>query len=341
MLFGLLALDALLQIPHAPRYGTGFNVAQLPLLDNLGPGRVAYLAGELALAYLFVMAACNVATRIVLPCAAAIYAWLYFGSQVDSYQHHYLIALVLGIACFIPWEPGDGKPVRAWAMRLLLVQLAIMYLWAAISKLDGQWLGGDALASQLGSATLPADRVSVVAKIVEHTIGWAATAWLVVLTEFALACTVWIRRAAVVAAPLGLALHAGIVLTGLEIGLFAWLMIGLYAFVVPDRVWLAIAGAVAGSRAARGVRRRGNPSRRPQLRAGLARRDRPAGIGARARVSHRARAADRSAPCSRSVPLAIGGGFAARGRRAVAWIVGLARSSRRSRCGSSSIARRR
>src|SRR5574338_1095790 len=54
--FGLLALDALLQLRHAPRYGaSGFNVAQLPLLDGFGPARVTYAFAQLACSYLFVL----------------------------------------------------------------------------------------------------------------------------------------------------------------------------------------------------------------------------------------------------------------------------------------------
>jgi hypothetical protein len=48
---------------------------------------------------------------------------------------------------------------------------------------------------------------------------------------------VWFRRTWWLAAPLGLLFHLGIVASGLEIGLFAWLMIGFYTLVVPDRVW--------------------------------------------------------------------------------------------------------
>src|SRR5436190_20666959 len=54
VLFGLLAVDAFLQLRHAPRYGAGdFNVAHLPFLDALGPGRVGYEIGQLLETYLF------------------------------------------------------------------------------------------------------------------------------------------------------------------------------------------------------------------------------------------------------------------------------------------------
>ena len=55
-----------------------------------GAHRIRASASSL-LAYLFMLAAFGVATRWLVPLAAAIYAWLYFGSQLDSYQHHYLV----------------------------------------------------------------------------------------------------------------------------------------------------------------------------------------------------------------------------------------------------------
>lgn len=239
VLFGMLALDALLQIRHAPRYGAGgFNVAQIPLLDSLGPTRTSYGACELINAYLFTLAAFGVATRWVLPPAAAIYAWLYFGSQLDSYQHHYLVSLILLCACFVPWQrPHDATPqtrVATWALRLILVELGIMYLWAAVSKMNGAWVNGSTLATQI---------IGPMRRLVDGTIGIAFASKLVIGMELVLAATVWQPRFWWFAAPLGLAFHVGILFSGLEIGLFAWLMIAVYVFVVPDRVWIALAAS--------------------------------------------------------------------------------------------------
>lgn len=250
ILFGVLALDALLQIHHAPRYGAGgFNVAQLPGLDAVAPGRGLFEVAELVNAYLFVLAACGAATRIVVPIATAIYAWLYFGSQLDSYQHHYLIALLLVIACFVPWQQrDDAKPdaaVRSWAVRLLLVQLAILYAWAAISKMSAAWTSGVTLDGQIHGTLRHA---------IDATIGIRATADLVLGTELVLAATVWQPRLWWLALPLGLALHVSIVISGLEIGLFAWLMIGLYTWIVPDRAWIWLARTRASRALGAGLR---------------------------------------------------------------------------------------
>lgn len=237
VVFTLLALDGLMQLEHAPRYGAGgFNVAQLPLFDLIAPGRVLYSVGQLLSAYLLVLAACGIATRVVVPIIAALYAWLYFGSHLDSYQHHYLVFLLLVLASFVPWQrPADATPathVRSWAVRVMLIQLALLYFWAAVSKLNGAWLDGRTLSGQMSPS---------MAGFINSTVGMKAASWMVVLVELGLAATIWWRRGWLVAAPLGLALHIGILKTGLEIGLFAWLMIGLYILVIPDRTWVWLA----------------------------------------------------------------------------------------------------
>jgi len=234
VVFAMLAVDALAQIAHAPRYGAdGFNVGQLPGLDATAPSRVGFAIAQLVLAYLFALVACGAAVRVALPLATAIYAWLYFSSQLDSFQHHYLVAIVLAIACFVPWcTNGDEPRVRAWAVRLLLVELGIVYLWAAISKLDAAWLDGSTLGDQLRGAPR---------WLADNTIGIAWASRVVVVVELALAATVWVRRAWPIALPLGVAFHAGIASSGLEIGLFAWITLALYVLVVPDAAfdWLA------------------------------------------------------------------------------------------------------
>ncbi|MCX5745387.1 MAG: HTTM domain-containing protein [Proteobacteria bacterium] len=242
VLFGLLAADALLAIRHAPRYGAGgFNVAQLAGLDGLGPTHASYAITQLGLAYLFVLAACGIATRYVVPIAAAGYAWLYFGSQLDSYQHHYLVVMLLVIGSAIPWQRPAGAtartPVRSWALRLFLVQLAILYLWAAISKMTPAWLDGRTLAMQIVTAP---DRMNLRGAI-DATIGMATLSKLVLVTELGLAATLCWKRAWPIVAPVGVLFHLGIVLSKFDIGLFAWLMIGIYGFVVPDRIWIALA----------------------------------------------------------------------------------------------------
>src|SRR6185436_4386299 len=87
--------------------------------------------------------------------------------------------------------------------------------------------------------------------LIDGTVGIRAASLGVIAAELVLAGTIWLRPAWRIAAPLGIALHVGIVASGLEIGLFAYLMLGLYLLVLPGSlfVWLAELPAVRALRA--------------------------------------------------------------------------------------------
>jgi len=239
-IFGLLAVDAFLQLRHAPRYGAGgFNVGQLPIFDHAAPARVAVGVVQIMLVYLFGAIALGVGSRLTVAVAAALYGWVYFSSQLDGYQHHYLMVLVLALSIAVPWfRPRDmprtegARPVRTWAMRVILIQLGIVYLWAAIAKFDGSWLDGSALAAQLDHGRVYA--------LIDATVGFAWAARLVLAAELFLAIAVWVRPLWPFALPLGVGLHVGIAFTNLEIGLFSWLMVALYLLVIPERWFVAV-----------------------------------------------------------------------------------------------------
>jgi hypothetical protein len=236
-LFGVLAIDAFLAVRHAPRYGSGFNVGNLRALDELAPGRAAFAVIELALAYLFTLFAVGVATRLV-PLAAALYGWVYFSSQLDSYQHHYLVFLVLVLASFADWAPREGRdavtPMRSWALRLILVQLGIVYAWAAISKLTGVWLDGSALHEQISTPWM----IHLIERVPG---GWATAARFTLALEVFLAIAIWCRPLWPIALPLGVAFHVGIELSGLQIGLFSYVMVALYTLAIPDHAMIGVA----------------------------------------------------------------------------------------------------
>jgi tetratricopeptide (TPR) repeat protein len=107
-------------------------------------------------------------------------------------------------------------------------------------------VNGRTLSSQLVTGT--------VRSLIDHTVGMKVAAVLVIAMELALAATVWMRRTWIVAAPLGIALHLAIYASKLEIGLFAYLMLGLYVLIVPDRVWVALAAWLPLARLRRGLR---------------------------------------------------------------------------------------
>src|SRR5687768_16997107 len=107
LFFAVLAVDCFLDLGHAPRYGAGgFNVSNLPWLDWALPlpTRTGFLLCCVAGSYLALRAAFGVLTTWSVRLLTALFAYRYFISQLDSYQHHYLVFLLLFIACFIPWE---------------------------------------------------------------------------------------------------------------------------------------------------------------------------------------------------------------------------------------------
>jgi hypothetical protein len=236
--FGMLSVDAFLQLPHASRYGAGgFNVPHFAWLPLPSPGRASITFAHGALCILFALIAQGAFVRVALPIATVLYGWAYFSSQLDSYQHHYLMWLLLVILCFAPRSPDPlpkgasehaPRTVTSWAFRLALVQCSIVYLWAAISKIDSLWLDGTALYIQAKDGWF---------RGMIDTIGFDKVAVLVMAGELFLAAAMWNRKLWLPAFFIGVGLHVGIEFVGLEIGLFSYLMIAVYLLVVPDVVY--------------------------------------------------------------------------------------------------------
>ncbi|HUH04000.1 MAG TPA: HTTM domain-containing protein [Kofleriaceae bacterium] len=242
--FGVLAVDAFLQIAHAPRYGAGdFNVSHLLWLDALVPmpNRAFVLTLFVLQSFLALRAMFGVATTTSVRLLTACFGYTYFVSQLNSYQHHYLIFLLLVITCFVPWEqaqrPDADSPaagIPSWAMRLFLVQLSLLYLWAAIAKMTPQWLDGSTLHAQIHTGPM-ADAIQAVFGRASRGDpgGYAAAAKLVMLTELILAAGILWRRAWPLVWVIGVGFHAGVELAGFRIGLFSYFMIAIYVVFMP------------------------------------------------------------------------------------------------------------
>lgn len=241
--FGIFALDAFLQIPHAPRYGAGdFNVAHFEWLSTLlpMPSRHLMLAVFLLQAFLAFRIMAGVAIRQSLALLTALFGYGYFISQVNSYQHHYLLFLLLFLLNFCPWDaarrsenPKELMP--GWSIRTLLVQFSILYFWTAVAKMDGHWLSGETLAMQVPDSGTR-DMVANVAQSlgVETLTLWAAASIGVMVMEVILAIGLQFPKLWPFMMPIGMAFHASVEFSGYKIGLFSYFMVLAYILVIPE-----------------------------------------------------------------------------------------------------------
>jgi hypothetical protein len=237
LFFAVLALEMWLEVAHAPRYGAGgFNVSHLPWLGGLLPvlERPVVAFTFALMGYLAALVALGGARRPVLWALAGIYGLVYFSSQLDSYQHHYLLFLVLLLCGFLPWQRATGgarERIPGWPVRLLLIQISIVYLFAAVSKMDARWWSGEVMSMQVHGWA---------GDLIARLGGFERAAHMVVLTEIGLAVAIHVRVLRAPAALVGVAFHAGIEASGFHIGLFSYFMIALYILVVPERPIVAI-----------------------------------------------------------------------------------------------------
>lgn len=179
----LLAVDVWhTHLGPAWRYGAaGFNVAHFAWMNGLPiPTREAYVAMLVVVGVgSFVCALMARPPRALLVLVTFLYTWGWSCSMHDSYQHHYLISLILFAFCFFPRLDGKqlfgeigGAPRRASkpakttespsavidALRhgpvprvhavgytMLTSVAAIVYTFTAISKTEVEWRDGDAL----------------------------------------------------------------------------------------------------------------------------------------------------------------------------------------------------
>lgn len=256
--FGLLGLDVWTNLlPWSPIYGAGgFNVAQLPVLDWLPiPTPAVVLAVRVVTGFLALRTALGISPRISAVGTCIGYFGIYLWTLIDTYQHHYLMGLLLVTFCFLPheslagWDRRERPPerVRGWSIRMFHWQLAILYFYAAIAKWDPAWLDGWAMSELMGQNPAVVADSTAMAGWVGLSFRQAATigAWFAFLAEFFLAAACLWRRLWPAALILGPVLHAGIEFLRLDIEWFSYYMIGFNLIVfMPDAAARRIDGTV-------------------------------------------------------------------------------------------------
>lgn len=189
LLLLVLAVDIwTANLASAGRYDSGgFHVAHFPFLDALlpTPSIPLYVALHVAAGVLCIVALVQrTLPRLLLALIAVFYTWGWAMSVLDSYQHHYLMSLLLVTLAIAPRpassfrterqpddpepqtegesaedegtrkcaETADTQPRRDLvalganpAYTALMWTIALVYLYTGIAKFEPAWLSGEAL----------------------------------------------------------------------------------------------------------------------------------------------------------------------------------------------------
>ena len=235
--FGLLAYDLWsISLSHAPRYGAGgFNVAHLDFLNlwfspnPVSIGILYILAGTLSL-----WVAVGLLGRLGTALCASIYAFTYFWSQADSYQHHYLLCLCLCLFVGMPWQK-----VKSINLTALMLQMSLIYAWTAVAKLEPVWLSGDTLNKLVVAPDVRASVLSTGAALglnMQETFQFSA--WAVMLGEFFAAVAFVVRPLRGLAFFIVPWFHIMVEWIGFDIELFSYYMLLLnFTLLSPHRFW--------------------------------------------------------------------------------------------------------
>ena len=159
----VLALDVWhTLVSPAWRYGAaGFNVAHFALLDALPiPTREAYVGMLVVVGAMAGVAAVLPRTPRLLSIAITLlYTWGWSCSMLDSYQHHYLVSVLLFATCFFP---------QLTAIDLFGVARALPGVPAALATKRTKKKGTPPNAASSSSAIFPHGLVARV-----RSLGWA------------------------------------------------------------------------------------------------------------------------------------------------------------------------
>jgi hypothetical protein len=246
----LIGLAALLRLPDAMRL-----LERLFLLPTMRTPYVAWapdlpVGGARALLALWAVAAlCFTVgwrTRTAGTALCAVLAAVIVLDQQSYSNHLYLLALVVGLlvladagaALSVDARARRGRAwVPGWPVTLLKLQVSIVYAFAALAKINAEYLSGTTLALSAGAGAL---------RLVPEPGSWSAVggALLSIALEAFLAVALWMPRWRGVAFAAGAALHAAMIvlLPGAvrwQLVVFAIEMGALYLLFPDHDPWVA------------------------------------------------------------------------------------------------------
>lgn len=231
--------QALHDVEHATEwgyFGTRFHIPIVP--ESWVPSPAGFVALEAALLALGALVVIGVAARPSLFASGVAGIYLLLCDRMRYHHHIYTLYLMALAVAFMPCDrswargrrlvPDDERSGPLWAMRLLQLQLSIIYLASAGSKLfDADWRSGRVLTDRLvryGNSAIARGVPHALVDFLRSPLGGHLMAKGAIATELGLAVALWHPRTRRLAAWAGILFHVTIDLTtGVDI--FSWLSI--------------------------------------------------------------------------------------------------------------------
>ncbi|MET0698744.1 MAG: HTTM domain-containing protein [Mycobacterium sp.] len=127
----------------------------------------------------------------------------------------------------------SSRDCKQWALRLMQVQVSIIYLSTVIAKLRGEtWQNGTAVLYSLRQVDMLA--IPTPEWLTSNLLIMNAVAWGTLIIECSIGVLIWNRRWRPWVLAAGVMLHLGISMT-LEVGLFSFAVFVLYLSFVPNQ----------------------------------------------------------------------------------------------------------
>ena len=237
--------QALHDVQHATDWGYFGTRFHIPMLAEAWvPSATGFALVEAALLALGALVVIGVAARPSLFVSGVAGIYLLACDRMRYHHHIYTLYLMAILLAFSPcdrswargrrWARDDERTGPLWAMRLLQLQLSIIYLASAGSKLlDPDWRSGRVLADRVlrfGHHAVARGVPQLIVDLLRSPLGGHLMAKGAIVTELGLAVALWHPRTRRLAAWVGISFHVVIDLTtGVDI--FSWLSISiLYLF---------------------------------------------------------------------------------------------------------------
>ena len=217
-------------------FGTRFHIPIVP--ESLVPSTIGFGAIEAALLALGALVVAGLAARPALLLSGIGGIFLLLADRMRYHHHIYTLYVMALLVAFMPcdrsWARGrrfaadDERLGPLWAVRLLQLQLTLIYLTSGGSKLlDADWRSGVVLADRIvryGSRAIALGVPHALVDFLRSPLGGHLMAKGTIATELGLAVLLWVPRTRRLAAWAGIIFHVTIDLTtGVDV--FSWLSI--------------------------------------------------------------------------------------------------------------------